>query len=119
MVQTLDRRFPHLADPLAEWRVDYEQFKAQYRLFREEEEVVLHQSHEMDDKALRQHEMLVCSFIAQAQNLALRLPDGTEGDDLRGEIDAALEALRITYQTMHTPAPSGPNPFSKFHNAVA
>lgn len=105
MVALTDRLFPHIADPMAEWRVDYQKFKAMYQLFQKEEAAVLYQNEYPDENVLRQHELLICSLISQAQQLVLHLSDSVENNSLRKDLDDVLEKLRDSFNKWHGEIP--------------
>ncbi len=105
-IRAITTRLAHPDDPLAEWSVEFEEWRKAYAEFAklEEERIVLPDA--PSAIALRQHRYLLFMLMARGEQLALALLESpevkkAECTKLLGQLDAFLGSLRDSWHTWH------------------
>lgn len=104
-IRALTARLARPEDPLAEWRLDYEEWQKALADFRELEQEKLIRGEAPPAFALRQHRYLLFLLMAHGEELALALLqsriDPAEERKLVSQVDAFLGGLRDALNTWH------------------
>lgn len=112
-------RFSHPDDPLAAWKIAFDEWVGAVKNFHEAEDRNLYQSDQPDEVTWRFHRFLLHSLIGRGEHLALQLlplpASEAEKKKQLQFVDSFLTDLRLTVETWHrVGAQNRPNPLAKY-----
>lgn len=119
-IRAATARLAHPADPLADWRFEFEEWRTACAEFQQMEESQIIRDDHPSPLKLRQHLCLLFRLMAQGEYLALCLEqnsalDPMELSRLMDQVEAFLGALRDSWHTWHGEAlPAHRDALAKF-----
>jgi hypothetical protein len=105
-IRAATARLAHPADPLAEWRFEFEEWRTACAEFQKMEQSQIINDDNPAPLKLRQHRYLLFQLMAQGEYLALCLEQNTGLDPLElsglmDQVEAFLGSLRDSWHTWH------------------
>jgi hypothetical protein len=105
-IRAATARLVHPADPLAEWRFEFEEWRTACAEFQQMEQSQILREDSPAPLKLRQHRYLLFQLMTQGEYLALcleqnRAADPMEHAGLMDQVEAFLGTLRDSWHTWH------------------